>query len=140
MEPLDTLLLATLFAFSNAQTPTPPSDCRLAEATMRDIRMLAIGCEAYFVEHKSYPAATSLKALTRQIRSYLRSVPQLDAWRSRWQVRVTADHYEIRSLGADKAKDDDAQHGAVENPNADILFRDGRFVQWPRCIEREGRD
>ncbi|MFZ5788902.1 MAG: type II secretion system protein GspG [Acidobacteriota bacterium] len=104
--------------------------------TMRDIRTMATGIEAYGVDHDGYPSAGDLRSLTPLIHpTYIRSVPENDAWGRPFECSSGKGTYEIRSLGADGHRDTGAPEGPVDSFTPDLVFRDGTFQQWPKVLE-----
>jgi hypothetical protein len=63
---------------------------------------------------------------------YLKEIPRNDGWMTPFEVWTSSDGsaYEIVSLGKDKAPGD-RSGGPRRNFDADIVFRDGNFHQWP---------
>ncbi len=117
--------------------------------TMADMRMLATAMEAYATDQKHYPQAaddplpkdpTDLNRLLSP--KYIRAIPA--DWAA-FRVLVSADgnHYRIVCQGYDGLFErdsliiaPDAKPLSVTDFKKDIIYQDGRFIQWP---ERTGR-
>lgn len=131
-----------------------PATLASQQATMKRLREVAIACESYAVDHNEYPSARRYADLKRfLVPKYLRELPR-DGWGRlpRYVVWPRLDHYLIASAGSDgefdlpEAKlkptlglDEnqrliflDEQAGPTANPNRDIIFADGQFIQWPK--------
>jgi general secretion pathway protein G len=102
--------------------------------SMADIRSLATAVEAYRFDNKHYPAgASSVEELRPYlVPTYLVEVPTADGWSRPLEVEVSADGtaYRIASLGRDGERDG-RPGGASLDYNADIVWEDGQFVQYP---------
>jgi hypothetical protein len=60
--------------------------------------------------------------------------PMKDAWGFPMQVRVSDVHYSIRSAGSDGRFEKTEPHGYVKTFEADLVFSEGNFVQFPEGI------
>lgn len=133
------LVLLALFVAISAFAE---EDLMLAQQkrTMADMRSLAISVEAYATDHNKYPKVTfeELEQLISPV--YIRYVPTLDAWLTQFfYIADDADHYRFVSAGADRTFEaasrelgQPASEGTgVKDPNADIIFQDGMFIQYP---------
>ena len=112
--------------------------------TMADLRTVATATEAYATDANKYPDVKSYDEL-RPILSptYIRTLPEKDAWGTPFMYVVSADgqHYRFVSAGADKRFDWNATTievlpenfagKAMDSADADIIFQDGQFVQYP---------
>jgi general secretion pathway protein G len=106
--------------------------------TMTDIRTVAISIEAYKVDNRAFPRGiTSIERLKPLLSpTYVRQLPTTDAWNRPLDVQTAKDggSYEIVSFGKD-GQPDQRPGGSTVDPNADIVFRDGAFVQWPERVK-----
>ena len=99
--------------------------------TMADMRSIGTAIESYSVDFSHYPQG-NLGAVTGVLEPiYIKKMPQLDGWRGTFDVNSVADTgYTIESFA--KAGADDADTGGqTQDFEADILFIDGQFAQWP---------
>lgn len=104
--------------------------------TMADIRGVAMKVEEYGLKHNRFPADLESAGIT---------APN-DAWmRPLWYTcvpQVECTGYAIVSMGADGAleHEDIAEYvdaGGTTNFNSDIVFIDGKFVQYPNTVQVE---
>jgi hypothetical protein len=75
---------------------------------MSDLRSLATALEAYAVDHKIYPAATTLSELLPMIQPiYIRKAPAVDAWGHAYVYVPSPDgkSYRLVSPGCDGTTD-----------------------------------
>jgi hypothetical protein len=118
--------------------------------TMTDLRAVATATEAYATDANKYPIVNSYSDLAGVLSpTYIKSLPEKDAWGTPFLFAVSGDgeHYRFVSAGADKRFEWNAQHiemlpenfegRAVDNFDADIIFQDGRFVQFPAVAKKE---
>lgn len=115
--------------------------------TMMDLRSLATAVEARATDTNEYPnvAFEELEALIAP--TYIREVPQVDAWGTPFLYVSDGQSYRFVSAGADRrfewgARQLDAALGEPvfsDDLDADIIFQDGNFVQSPKEAE-EHRD
>jgi prepilin-type N-terminal cleavage/methylation domain-containing protein len=119
--------------------------------TMADIRMIALAWETRAVETQSYrvsgytfptqdvPYATLRNAL---MPTYTKSMPQLDGWNRPLEFAFDAEgggigSYAIRSAGRDGNYDPAIVDGATHDPDCDIVFSNGSFVQFPEVMQSQ---
>lgn len=112
--------------------------------TMADMRSLAISVEAYATDHNKYPNV-SLERLEQLISPvYIKYVPTLDAWLTQFfYIADDADQYRFVSAGADGTFEAASRQlgppvtegKGVKDPNADIIFQDGMFIQYPEALK-----
>ena len=118
--------------------------------TMSDLRTVATATEAYATDANKYPEVHSYDGLgTILSPTYIRQMPEKDAWGTPFKYVVSSDgqHYRFVSAGADRKFDwnaeqfenvsDDFEGRASENLNDDIVFQDGLFVQYPSVSEKD---
>lgn len=103
-----------------------------AQASVDVLHLLGSAVEAYEDEHDEYPVVTDVEELERfLVPEYIPYIPALDGWQRRIQVEATPSYLELRSLGADGVADPGPPRGPVTDPNADIVYADEAFRQWP---------
>jgi type IV pilus assembly protein PilA len=122
--------------------------------TMADMRSAGTAAEAYAVDFNHYPAAAAVtlpsglnfptssfgalgQAASFNIQvapTYIRVLPLVDGWSS-WFLYTSAganqQHYAIVSNGKNGTKDGLNATPETTNFNADIIFADGQFLQYP---------
>jgi hypothetical protein len=110
------------------------------KSTMADMRTLAVALEARATDVESYPETdlSGLKPLLEP--TYVQTLPEKDAWGTPFLYIGNGRQYRIVSAGADKrfewnARQFESAAGearVTEDPDADIIFQDGAFVQHPK--------
>ncbi len=110
--------------------------------TMADIRVIADAWEAraakaqtfdVALRHGNGPVSVSLADLEHVLKpTYIRVLPQRDAWNRELRLTSTGAGYEIRSLGRDGLPDHVT--GATTNFECDIVYANGRFVEYPEGV------
>jgi hypothetical protein len=115
--------------------------------TMSDMRNLAAAIESYKVDHNLYPDAACQSGIYTegypgtQVASgsfailsptYIAQPPRTDGWSRFILYNVDSAHsdYLITSYGRD-GFNGGLICGTTTNFNADIVFADGAFIQWP---------
>lgn len=127
-------------------------DEEAARRTMGYMRSLATAVEAYAVDFDRYPPSGSSDgtiAAGRGARmdrtlagyvspTYIRRAPLSDGWNSWFIYECDAEgsHYQFQSAGKDGLLQTSQAIGATTDPNADLIYRDGQFVQWPKDVQR----
>lgn len=114
------------------------------KATMADLRTVATATEAYATDENKYPAVSSFSSLGPILSPvYIKTMPEKDAWGTPYLYVVSSDgqHYRFVSAGADRHFDfnattiamlpENSPSKASENLDDDIIFEDGRFIQYP---------
>jgi general secretion pathway protein G len=119
--------------------------------TIADIRTVASAVEAYAVDHNAYPDVDSmddLKALL--VPTYVSQLPATDGWNRPLKYESWLDNetdevptiYALGSAGKDglwERKDlVDTPEGLTTDYNADIVFINGAFVQYPEGVDGRG--
>jgi hypothetical protein len=114
-----------------AKTPWRP--------TMADIRSIAVALEARATDTNDYPDVSfdGLEALIAPL--YIKSVPKVDAWGTPYVYVGNGTNYRIVSAGADQRFEWGARQlepvgtafRATTDPDADIIYQDGTFLQAP---------
>jgi hypothetical protein len=165
--PLRTLaaLVACLFSSSIfAQS----DDLARAKQTSLSILEVATAWEAFASDHNSYLPTTVAEGLTSRgkgpgdeirwsnyievshealrkalVPTYIRSLPQTDAWGHPLQFAVHIENskavdYVIRSTGSDRSEDDDGKYlpSTTSGFAADIVFSEGEFKVYPSALRQ----
>lgn len=120
--------------------------------SMGDIRSIATAVEAYAVDFNRYPPSagtgftmpanltinTSMNVLRGYIApTYIRVVPMADGWNS-WFLYGVANNnndYGLVSTARNGATET-ARYGPTTDFNADIIYVNGQFVQYPEGVQR----
>lgn len=121
--------------------------------TMGDMRTLALAVEAYSTDKNRYPPAaaftlpsgltipTKTLGITKDYLSptYIKIVPMVDGWASwfNYDVSTGGTDYMIRSCGRDGLPESSPSFGLTTNFNADIIFSNGVFVQYPDSVQNQ---
>ncbi|HKR65373.1 MAG TPA: type II secretion system protein GspG [Thermoanaerobaculia bacterium] len=112
--------------------------------TVADIRLIGTVVESYAVDNNAYPRAESMDELKPLIEpKYTAHLPKLDGWGNELRYRCTDNEckgYAISSSGADRIFEHvtagEYEGGATSNFNSDIVWVDGKFVQYPEGVQR----
>jgi type II secretion system protein G len=122
--------------------------------SMADMRSAGTAAEAYAVDFNHYPAAAAAgpmvwpsglsmpttsfnvpgSGVNAQLApTYIRVLPMTDGWNSWFLYKSTAtqQHYAIASLGKDGSSQGAGASAETTDFNADIIFVDGQFLQYP---------
>jgi type II secretion system protein G len=123
--------------------------------SMADMRSAGTAAEAYAVDFNHYPAAAAAGPMVwpsglsmptssfglpgtstnaQLAPTYIRVLPMTDGWNSFFLYKSAANqqHYAIASLGKDGlSQGPDTTSAETTNFNADIIFVDGQFLQYP---------
>ena len=114
-----------------AEGPYVPTDAERARWTLHDMRSWKIALEAYNMDHKSYPAASSLKEAAAAVEGkYISAVPMHDAWGNPYVYERTSTGFRIVSAGADGRFERNSwtAAGQLESLDADAVVTDqGKF-------------
>ena len=120
--------------------------------SMGDIRTTATAIEAYAVDLNRYPPAAAytlpntvvpaetLGKISNYVSpTYIKQVPLSDGWNS-WflgSTDITGSLYALASAGRDGSYESDTSLlGPTTDFNADIVYVNGSFVQWPEGVQR----
>ncbi len=141
--------LVVLFALLTAVSAFA-DDLTLADQkhAMAEIRTLATSIEAYATDHNRYPDVTfdELSKLISPI--YILNVPMADRWGTTFLYVANGDNrYRFVSAGADRKFEETSrtlgepqpEKRAMDDPNADIIFEDGIFIQYPAALAPKPR-
>jgi len=122
--------------------------------SMADMRSAGTAAEAYAVDFNHYPAAAAAGAMVwpsgltmptssfglpgagvnaQLAPTYIRVLPLTDGWNSWFLYKSGANqqHYAIASLGKDGSSQGSGTSAETTDFNADIIFVDGQFLQYP---------
>lgn len=113
--------------------------------TMSDLRTLAVAVEARATDTEDYPKVMTLEELEKLITpTYIRDMPEADSWGTPYLYVSDGISYRFVSAGADKRfewtarqLDPTAQPRAMESLDADIIFQDGQFIQYPKASQAD---
>jgi len=118
--------------------------------TMSDMRALATAVEAYAVDNNMYPTATCQPGLyttvgtavnnssfTLLTPTYIAQPPKVDGWGRflLYSVDTAGNNYSIVSYGRNGVSDG-ISCGTTTDFNADIMYADGTFLQWPEGTQQ----
>lgn len=114
--------------------------------TMADMRTIAMAWESratdsqsYLVAGFSFPTtAVEYTALSGALTpTYIRNLPELDGWKRAYEFAVDGTSgYAIRSPGRDGTFEDSYVRGATTDPDADIVWANGSFIQFPDGVQQ----
>jgi type IV pilus assembly protein PilA len=122
--------------------------------SMADMRSAGTAAEAYAVDFNHYPAAAAAgpmvwpsglsmpsssfgapnSGVNAQLApTYIRVVPLTDGWNSWFLYKNGSNqqHYAVASLGKDGSSQGAGASAETTDFNADIIFVDGQFLQYP---------
>ncbi len=102
--------------------------------TMADIRSLATAIESYAVDWNFYPTGNSVADLEPYLTpTYIRKLPRNDGWNNELIVTSNKTEYTVQSYAKNNAAD--IALGVTTDFNADIIYANGSFVQWPEGMQ-----
>ncbi len=120
--------------------------------TMADMRTLALAIETYQIDYSRYPPASAFtlpsglplptllfaNSVTYLTPTYLKTVPLTDGWDSWFTYSTTPNlgDYALRSNGRDGIPEAAPAMGATTSFDADIIFSDGAFLQFPYGVQK----
>jgi len=101
--------------------------------TVADIRMISEGVEAYQNDNSFYPVVDNgtVSALSAHLTVYIRKFNDLDGWGKPIFYDSDGTHYTAISFGWNGSSDLPYIDGPTNTFDADIVFADGNFLQWP---------
>ena len=115
--------------------------------TMADIRSIATAWEARATDVNQYTAAgaitfpgTNMAMSTLSTicsPTYIKALPQKDAWGTEFDAQATTNDYSIESYGKDASNTANDAGGATTSFNSDIIFQNGTFVQYPEGVQTQ---
>ena len=107
--------------------------------SMADIRSIGTAVEAYSVDTNIYPTSGSITAVETVLEpTYIKKMPITDGWNNQlsWTAGATSGQgYTVRSYGKD-GQATSPTGGKTTSFNADIIFCDGQFTQWPEGVQQ----
>jgi len=102
--------------------------------TMADIRSLATAIESYAVDWNFYPTGNAVSDLEPYLTpTYIRKLPRNDGWNNALLLTSTRTEYTIQSYAKNNSAD--IALGVTTDFNADIIYANGSFVQWPEGMQ-----
>jgi hypothetical protein len=110
-------------------------------ATMRDLRTIATCLEARATDENAYPTVLTIEELRPLLEpTYVRRLPLVDGWGTPYAYVSDGTSYRVVSAGADRRIESASPHldgseapaRPMDNLDADIIFQDGSFRQYPR--------
>jgi general secretion pathway protein G len=101
--------------------------------TVADIRMISEGIEAYQVDNSFYPVVNdgTVSMLSGNLEIYIRRFNDFDGWGEPIFYGSDGSHYTVISFGWNMASNLPYVDGPTTTFDADIVFADGNFLQWP---------
>ena len=115
--------------------------------TMADIRSIATAWEARATDVNQYTAAgqvtfpgsdMAMGTLASNLQpTYIKQLPQKDAWGTSFDAQATTNDYSIESYGKDASNTSNDPGGATTSFNSDIIFQNGTFVQYPEGVQTQ---
>ena len=125
----------------------PKRITELLRLLMADIRSVGTAIETYSIDQNTYPAQArgllSVDLISPELSPiYIRNLPVKDPWGNEILYWSDQTEYIVLSMGADGVLDRpyeikpgwlkrEAFAGEYSNPDTDMVFCDGQFVQWP---------
>ena len=132
MKSIAFLLCLALPAAAGKQSPE--------HLTLQDIRVIATAVEARATDTNEYPKVTydELVPLVQPV--YVRKAPLVDPWGTPYWYVADGRNYRFVSAGADRTFEpgskkldlNDEGKRATDNLDADIIFQNGTFLQYPK--------
>jgi general secretion pathway protein G len=107
--------------------------------TVADIRMISEGVEAYQNDHSFYPVVVggTVAELGVDLEVYIRKFNDHDGWGVPIFYESDGLHYTVISFGWGGASTLPYTPGPTKTFDADIIFVDGAFMQWPEGPQRQ---
>jgi hypothetical protein len=115
--------------------------------TMSDLRTLAMALEARATDTNEYPNVSTEELAGLLSPTYIREVPKADSWGTPYSYVADGQHYRFASAGADRRFEWSSRQidlsatepHAAASADADIVFQDGQFTQFPAESKKEQR-
>ena len=106
--------------------------------SVADIRMISQGIESYQTDHSFYPVVDNgtVSELTGPLEIYIRNFNHLDGWGEPVFYDSDGTSYTVISFGANRASNIPYVGGPTDSFDADIVFVDGAFLQWPEGVQK----
>ena len=101
--------------------------------SVADMRTISEGVEAYQTDHSFYPVVDNgtVAELNDYLEIYIRKFNRVDGWGEPVFYDSDGSGYTVISFGRNKASNLPYVEGATSTFDADIVFVDGNFSQWP---------
>ncbi len=101
--------------------------------TMADLRTIGTALEMYQKDHSFYPilADSTIRATRPYLLLYNSNIHSVDAWNTDFYYSSAGSDYSLISFGKNRIQDLPYTIGPTHDFNADIIFTQGTFVQWP---------
>jgi hypothetical protein len=125
----------------------PRTTTEVLKVSMADLRAIGTAIETYSIDQNTYPAQPdgllSVEFISPVLSPiYIRDLPVKDSWGNDILYWSDQSSYIVISMGADRALDRpydiepgwpdfDAFVGGYNDPDMDMVFANGQFVQWP---------
>lgn len=110
--------------------------------TVEDLQVIAVAVESYATDANTYPNVTFDQLRSELAPTYILEIPAADVWGTPYFYIANAEHYRIVSAGADRRfeagsrqLEEAPEPRFSDDPEADIIFQDGVFVQAPPGAE-----
>ena len=106
--------------------------------TVGDARLLGEAMEMYQQDHSYYPIAVGnndVEVVRPHLGSYVGNFNAEDGWRRAFRYSCDGTHYTIISYGGNGVADTPYTSGPTQSFDADVVFSDGLFLQWPQGIQ-----
>jgi len=129
----------------------PETNMALQKRSMADLRSIGTAIESFSIDNNVYPRQDRDLLPVELIEGslspvYIRRLALLDGWGNQFLMWGTEREYVIMSLGVDGVPDQYYGfaegnvepfpfRGAFTDSNGDIVFSNGRFVQWPEGMQ-----
>jgi type II secretion system protein G len=114
--------------------------------TMADMRSVATAWEARATDTNQYTAA-ALTLVTAGMNAttlttiltptYIKTLPNRDAWNQGYALGASKDEYTIWSYGRDTTAQGTPAGGATTSFDCDIIFGNGVFLQYPEGVQTQ---
>ena len=108
--------------------------------TVGDARLLGQAIEMYQQDYSYYPIATGIsdiEVVRPYLGSYVGNFNAEDGWRKAFLYSCDGTHYTIISYGGNGVADTPYSPGPTQSFDADVVFADGSFFQWPQGIQSQ---
>ncbi len=101
--------------------------------TMADLRSIGTALEMYQKDNGFYPNLqdSTVMAIRPHLHIYNGSINALDGWQTDFFYSSTGSDYSLISYGKNRTQDLPYHNGSTNNFDADIVFSQGTFIQWP---------
>ena len=128
----------------------PIKDLDRIKRSMAGLRSIGTAIESFSIDENYYPVQDAGLATVTLLEGdlepvYIRTLPLFDDWGQPFLVWSNGEQFVVLSMGADGILDPQtrsgvtgaqARGGATTDPNADIIFANGQFTQWPEGTQQ----